>query len=282
MLSKELVYFFSSAEANGAIISTGNKAEGRKDEFSVQLNNPLAIPHDAMNCTIEVTAAAIWNTTPNVSAKIGNNKFYLSLEENESQVNVIITIPDGLYGVSELEATIKRGLVTLGKNPDLVSFIQDEATQKLILSLLPYAQVDFTQPDTPRGVLGFDSRLAPLTLQGTNSLEDADSEAAFNRTNSYLIKSDIVGNGIPINSLADGILAQVAIDVKPGSQINYRPYYPPKSNANELIGHVKNYFSFSLVDQINREVSTSNEEWSFTTVIRYNMPVVNRYTGSRR
>ena len=125
--------------------------------------------------------------------------------------------------------------------------------------------------------MGFEARLAPLTPQPGPWLERADFQASFNRTNSFLIRSDLVGNGIPVNSKAAGILAQVMIDEPPGSQVNYVPFFPPRSDADELIAHNKNFFSFFLVDQLGREVDTFGENWSFTLVIRYQIPVPNRH-----
>ena len=287
LLDKQICYFFSSAEQNGAIISDINRAEGRKDEFSVQLNAPgLVIPHEALNCTVEVTAASIWNTVPNISAKIGNNKFYLHTEyvpdENPPDPplpqDITITIPDGLYGVSELQATIQRELVNIGYPEEVLALEEDEATQKLVLNF-GYANswADFTQPNSVREIMGFEARLAPLTPQPGPWLEPADFQASFNRTNSFLIRSDLVGNGIPVNSKAAGILAQVMIDKAPGQQINYQPFFPPRSDADELISHNKNFFSFQLTDQLGREVDTFGEEWFFTLVIRYQIPVPNRH-----
>ena len=288
LIDKQIVYFFSSAIDNGAIITAQNLAEGRKDEFSVQLNAPgLVVPHGAINCTVEVTAASIWNSVPNISAKIGNNKFYFHTEyipdidppNPPLPQDITVTIPDGLYGVSELQGAIQRVLVNIGYPQDVLSLDEDEAQSKLVLNF-GYADswADFTQPNSCREVMGFDARLAPETPQPEPWLEIADNVASFNRTNSFLIRSDLVGNGIPVNNKASGILAQVLIDKPPGSQISYTPIYPPRSDGSELVGHSKNYFNFFLVDQLGRETNTQGEEWSFTCVIRYQMAIPNRYS----
>jgi hypothetical protein len=69
LLHCEESFFFSSDKANGAqnVSSDGSL-------FNVELYNPISIPKEAIYCTLEITAATIWNVSPNISAAIGNNK----------------------------------------------------------------------------------------------------------------------------------------------------------------------------------------------------------------
>ena len=156
----------------------------------------------------------------------------------------------------------------------MITLSGDDATQKTVITFNEdNTQIDFTQSDTPRDVLGFNSRLAPLALEPAVHIEFGDNTAAFNRTNSFVIQGDLISNGIPINSIARGVMANVPITSSPGSQIIYQPFLPPAVNANELIGRTKNYFSFRLTDQINRPVDTLGELWGFTVVISFWMKV---------
>ncbi len=70
VLEKTLTYIFSSDPANGAETLT---AKG--DEFSTTLYDPISVPHHAKYCTLEVIAANVWWTIPNVSAALNNNIF---------------------------------------------------------------------------------------------------------------------------------------------------------------------------------------------------------------
>ena len=121
----------------------------------------------------------------------------------------------------------------------------------------------------PRVILGFNSRLVPLVPQTPPYNEAGDTTAAFNTISSFLIKSDLVSDGIPVNSVSSGTIANVLIDVPPGSLINYTPFHPTRVDASELIGRPKNSFNFRLTDQNGVAVNTSGEYWSFTVVLRY-------------
>ena len=43
------------------------------DRFDVYLNDPITIPKNAVNCTVECVKAQVWYVSPNISAEIGNN-----------------------------------------------------------------------------------------------------------------------------------------------------------------------------------------------------------------
>jgi len=265
LLHCEESFFFSSDKANGAqnVSSDGSL-------FNVELYNPISIPKEAIYCTLEITAATIWNVSPNISAAIGNNK----LNFNSGGANAVITIPDGLYGVDELAARIRIEVVKLGLPNDVFVFGADDSTSKIVYHFhLRRRFIDFTQPDSFRDVLGFNSRLVPLTPQGAEHIEDGDTTAGFNRINNYLIKSDIISNGISVNAVSDSIIAAVLITSKPGSQIVFTPFHPPKANANQLIGHSKTNFGFRLTDEQGRAVDTQGQTYSFTIVIKYAIQV---------
>jgi hypothetical protein len=261
LLHCEESFFFSSDAANGA---KNKSPDGSL--FNVQLYSPISIPKEAIYCTLEVTSATIWNVSPNIAESIGNNKFYFHTAGSDFN----FTIPDGLYGVDELAARIQREIVELGLPPDLFVFSADASTQKVVIAY-NYANswIDFTQPDSIRDVLGFDARLVPLTGQPANHSETGDFTANFNRIQNYLLKSDIISDGISVNAVSDSIIADVLITSKPGSQIIYAPYHPPKANADQLIGHSKTNFNFRLTDQQGRRVDTLGESYAFTIVIRF-------------
>ena len=129
--------------------------------------------------------------------------------------------------------------------------------------------VDFTIANSCRNILGFDARQVPAVAEAAGYLEVSDDIARFNRITSYLIRSSLVSNGIPVNSTAAGIIASIPISVAPGSQIVYSPPHPIQADASELVGQIKNYFNFSLLDQEQRRVNTNGEVYTFVVVLRY-------------
>ena len=70
LVPKSACFFFTSDEASGArnVSQDGSK-------FTVYLDRPISIPKSAMDCTIEVNQATIWNTSYNISSAFNNNVF---------------------------------------------------------------------------------------------------------------------------------------------------------------------------------------------------------------
>ena len=68
---------------------------------------------------------------------------------------------------------------------------------------------------------------------------------------------------------SSGIIADIPINAPVGSLINYEPRHPINCDATELIGNPKQTFIFTLVDQLERDVSTLGEEFSLSVVIEY-------------
>jgi hypothetical protein len=276
LLEKQLSFIFSSNPNNGA---QSVSADG--SSFSVQLNNTIALPAEAIYATLEVQSANIWWSVPNLSASLNNNTLHIYSEwiADDGGVpagypNYTITIPDGLYGLTELSAAIARELVNQGLPSDLFRLTGDDSTQKTILTF-GYDQVttlDFTQANTFREILGFDSRFVPTTPKTAGWSEYSDNVARFNQISSFLINTDLISDGIPVNNTSSGTIANVLIDVTPGSLINYAPVISVKANADQLIGKSTNFFSFRLTDQDRRAVNTNSEYWSLTVVIKYYIP----------
>ena len=259
LIPKSASFFFSSDPANQA---QNVSADG--SQFTVVLNSPLALPKGAMAATLSVSQANIWNTSYNISAAFGNNVFRFRSANNDHT----IIFPDGLYSLSGLNSYLSTQFANLGLSSNLLSVGGDDATQRAIITFVNAGdQVDFTVANSVREILGFNARLVVATIAGFNAF--SDEPANFNRVNSYLIRSNLVSQGIPVNSIGQGIIAQVPINVSPGSQIHYQPLNPIPVDAGELVGMGRNVFTFSLVDQNLRPTPTAGETWDFVLVLTY-------------
>lgn len=272
IIDKEMSIFFSSDEKNGAenVSSDGSS-------FQVSLNKPLSIPSAAVQCKMGITQASIWNTSANISPEFGNNIFSF-ITTDVSNINqggpitTNINIPEGLYSVIGLNTYMGTQFKNLGFPTNLITISGDDATQSIILTFLEAGtQVDFTVGGSCREVLGFNARLSPEIPQAAGYSDYGDNEAAFNRTNSYLIRSDIVSYGIPINNKAANIIAQIPITAAPGSQINYQPTNILWCDASELIGQTRLNLSFVLNNQSLQPTPTSGDNWSFILTIAYSI-----------
>lgn len=194
--------------------------------------------------------------------------------------NFILTIPTGLYDLSGLNQAIIRelenvGAQTLDSNGDflpLINLSPDDATQKVEIKYnYTNVSIDFSQPNTFREILGFNSAIygpynnIPFTLL-------ADNTAKFNTINSLILHSDLTNKGIRFNNDYNQTIGQVLINVPPGSQIVSTPFNPPKVNVQELAGVIKTTIKFWLTDEQNRRVNTNGEPWSLRLVIKWLQP----------
>ena len=153
-----------------------------------------------------------------------------------------------------------------------MSLSPDEATNKVEIRLnYDDVSIDFTQPNTFREILGFNSRVVgPYVPTPINIL--ADNVAAFNQVNYFIIHSDLTNSGIRFNNQYDQAIAQVLIDVTPGSQIVSTPYNPPRIMVDELVNTKRDLIRMWLTDDKNRRINTNSENWSCRLLIKYLRP----------
>jgi hypothetical protein len=249
---KKVFLFSSDPEAGASNLSV------KGDSFHVDLNTPLVIPEGAYSARLSVLDSSIWNTVPNIASFYNNNIL---------NVNAIPTIiPDGLYSLDDLNATLARQLDLNGLSKTAVIFEADNATQKVVMVLEAGITVDFTPSDFNE-VVGFDS------ITYNSAVNFAPSVANFNRIEFFIIECSEVLNGISLNNINSGIIHKHIISAGTGSQSNYSPFNPQPVNISNLIGQKTGKFSFRLRDQLNRVVDTNNETYAFTVLIEYDIEV---------
>ena len=272
VIPQEISMLLTSDPTQGA---SNVSADG--SQFSVQLEEAISIPRDAMNITISAEESTIWWVIPNIITG-QNDKLYITAPDTLDVTQVyVITLPQGLYDLSGLNQAILRELENAGAkvSPEpVINLSADENTQKVEIRFeYDVVEIDFTQSDTFRDILGFNSQVlgpylgAPVTIL-------ANTVAKFNTVNSFLIHSTLTNRGLRFNNKYDQTLSQVLIDVTPGSQIVSAPFNPPKVNAPELAGATRTNLTMWLTDEKNRAVNTNGEVWTTRIVIRYLKPVV--------
>lgn len=262
IVQKKATYIFSSDPALGAF---NVSADG--SSFNVNLQYPISIPRLAKYCTAEIHSASIWYTTPNVSADLANNTFSFF-----DGANIItLTVPNGLYNFDQLLQAIilaSTNYVLTFPFDQLFLFVPNESTQKVSISFLqPAVYIIWPLLGGMANLFGF--------IAGTNTGPQppttvlAPNVAQFNLINQYLINSDLVHTGVPINSNSSTVLGVVYIDVPPGELINFQPQNPLIVNADELIAGTRTGFRFTLTNQNGVLLNTNGEFWSFILVLRY-------------
>ena len=272
LIEKQFSAFFNSSVSSGSV-KIGNLG----NRFQVQLETPFAIPSDSIYASLEVVSTKVWNVSPNISALIGNNKLYFTY----AGYNFTIQFPDGLYGIDELNKHLSiyfNDSVILPN--DLFLFSENPSTQKVSIQINYLGvMINFQFPNSCIDVLGFytthdeinDIFTSTIVLDSVVAGASfvAPNQARFNRIVNYYITSNLLSDGIPINSKSMGIIAEIPINVGVGSLVNYLPTNPLKIDCSDLIGQSKQLVSFALLDQEGRDVETSGEDFSLTIVIRY-------------
>ena len=280
-IPQELSMLVSSDPGQGA---RNVSSDGSSFEIALE-GDGIFIPREALNVRLSVEEATVWWTVPNIITGT-NDTMYIYGDDDTLPVPVpqlfTVVIPQGLYDLSGLNQAVQSGLEALGartldagSNPlPLISFAEDTATNKAVIRFnYTNVTVDFTQADTPRTILGFNSAVygpyagAPLNVTAPNV-------AQFNVVNSFLIKSDLVSQGLRFNNAYNQIISQVLIDVTPGSQIVSKPYHPAKTDAQGLAGVRRRNLRFSLTDESNNPVNTNSEFWTARLLITYLLPYV--------
>lgn len=239
--------------------------------FTVFLDNELKIPSTAVMTTIEVDNATIWYNTPNIVQGV-NDTLYV----DDNGTPYVVVIETGLYSIDALNDAINREIVNLGGDSNLIKLIGDESINKSIIQYNKVGvQIDFTQSNTFREILGFNSRLSPLAPSSIiGETDTGDNVAAFNQVEYYLIHSDIISKGFTLDNYESDVIARVLIDKTPGKQLLYNPDNPDKITANDLIKNPRSQLTFTLTDQNNNNIDTRGEYWSVKVIIEYEIPFV--------
>jgi hypothetical protein len=281
-VQQEIPLIVSSDPTSG---STNLSSDG--SSFTVNVTNQacLSVPRDAVNVQMGVSKALIYNVSPNVfaSGSRQNNKFKITL--NLPPVTIFeVTLPEGLYSIDDIQTF-------------MVSFMANitaALANAVVFSAIPSSgHVNIASTNAAFQLIDFQSNVVYQRfgmLLGFNPITYAFSSAGFNNTspdvatlnsvNSYLLTSSLIPNGMPVNGAFSGVLAQIPIDVPPGSQIIYRPPTVDMFDASQLAGASVSQFSIALRADNGSEV-TMGEYFSATLRITYMVPYALKSASGR-
>ena len=267
-IKQEISLLISSDTANGAINKT---ADG--STFEIEFDQGFRIPREATNVKLTLETAEIWWSIPNITVGVNDTLYITGPDPSDVSTVFQVTIPKGLYDVSGLNTAIATALEAAGAKitpSPLITIYGDNSTQKVQLER-NYAAIaiDFTQSDTFRDLMGFNSQV--IASGGPDTIA-ADNEAAFNQINYFLINTSLVNTGLLINGSSSNTIGRVLITASPGSQITHQPFNPPKSNAQHLAGAIVSKAKFWVTDDLANNVNTDAENWSAELSIKYDMP----------
>jgi len=260
MREKQITLFVSSDVSNGADYVSQNGSY-----FNIDFQEHIHVPNHAESCTLELHAASIWWTNPNISFELANNTAPYTWTGASGNDTVIL--PSGLYNLADLNISLNREITNLTGVINMITLGGDDATGKVTITYnTPGFAFNFVPAGTIRDIIGFAPRTSPPPFI---TVDTADYKAEFSNLEHFLVHSDLVSNGMIINNNVNQTIAKVPIIAEPGHQIVYEPTNPLPISADELIGKTLSHATFWLTDHLNLPVHTNNEVWTAVIVIRY-------------
>jgi len=208
---------------------------------------------------IGLLSYSLWYSWYNVSAEIGNNKFYY----NNGSLDRVLTIPDGQYGISALNSTIKVLISAVGDNSDNIKIEGNYNTLKVEITQLNGYVVQFPSVSSLYKIFGF--YVNQVLVAGVNvSSVQPDITLGIDALS---INCSILDSRYNItNNSTSTSLILLNVNVSPGSSINAvvaSPTYLPIAVSGNI-----NSLQFTITSQDGTEVNLNGENVSLSLHIQ--------------
>ena len=239
------------------ITSGGNDINGSSHDFNINFSN-LGLIHDAnTKHEIALISYSLWYSWYNVSVALANNLF----KYYNGTTNRTLTIPNGQYGVSDLNSLIKNLILGQGDDPDAITISGNYNTLKVDIIITGSYTVTFDGTGLDR-LLGFNSG----TLTAGTSSSDVQPDIT-NGIDAVQIHTSLISpKSNLINNTQSTCLHQFTPQSGPGSNLSATiayPIYLPMSNSGNV-----HFSSFSIKDNLGRTLDLNGEQTSFVFHIR--------------
>lgn len=238
LVQRELSFIVDSDIRSGALEKT---ADG--SAFTIQLDQPIFIPSNAINPTLDIEESAVWYTTPNIydDGPNQNNKF--TFYYSRPRIQMDLEIPKGIYDVSQIEQQMNNA-ITEGSggeiNTNAIQIIPDQSTGIIGIKVL-YSNIYKILSNNNRLVIDF----------GTGSQNIAIASGNYTVEELVIVINQTIINGSnPIttdfitlkNQGIDGEdQSKLELEVIWTDTINFgRILFPTFSGIGETIGFINN------------------------------------------
>lgn len=273
----EMLLICSSDPNNGALNLSENK-----DRFDIEFAEPLSIEGEP---TMKILTASMFFNFPNIDATNNVlNYTWIKYSSNgviASQGTGTVTLPVGLYSLSDIDAEISRQVRNDDTNDltgDAISLTPNNATGKavctvslpnIVNSLYDYTlNVNWTTSSLA-SILGFTSNVtvSQLTDKGDFVASEAANQASLNQVNAVRVHCSAC-TGSLVNGASSDTLCEIPIDVSPGSQLNYNPRIVPRISAPAFKTNL-NRLTVKLTDEQNRSINMNGEIFTVTLLVEW-------------
>lgn len=218
--------------------------------FVVNFNQPIQL--GSLNYKLALAKVETWNTNPNC---VGNSIAYTL---NGSPFT--LAIPNGQYGISDLNAVFKEELEGRGADIGSASIVANENTNRVVIELdssVDTVAVDLTASGNIAHLLGFDEVVVSATREGDRIANITNS------VDTWQVKCDVV-NGSYSNGTVDQIIFNFAPTVPTSSFIEIEPLHLIYMQVNtSIISSMR----FELVDNLGRPIDLAGEDVVYTILI---------------
>ena len=191
----------------------------------------------------------------NISAAQSNNVFRFSIDAGNTFTSVLI--PDGNYGVQDLNLELQQLVVNNGGATDQFSFAADYNTLRvdlLFYNLLYH--IDFSVPNTFREILGFNSQVyigAILLHRAENGANITNNIDSISINNSIVSPANILLN----NKQSTSLFHITDYGSGPGSYLTSQVAYPIYLPIN-IAGNIHD-INISIRNQDDQIVNLNGE-----------------------
>ena len=267
----ETVLFVSSAISAGA---RNKSADG--SSFDISFDQPLTVTGTP---SVRCLQSTVFYTSPNVTAANNGLRIsWFSLDTvNPTTVHNFhhqITFARGLYSVDDLNAVLRRELLSQGLASDTFQLVADNATQRVGARINAPDNIDgFTAEfghvdSTINTLLKFTKDEGASRVQGERVLMADGAEAEFAPCSSILLHCSLASGPYLNGAGAQDVIASIALDATPGSQIMFMPQVSPRILAPALLSNVATA-RISITDQDGGALDTMGEDFQATLLIEW-------------
>jgi hypothetical protein len=198
---------------------------------------------------VALIKATVWYSWFNIASYYNNNSFkYFNGTEWKD-----VEIPDGNYSLDELNKFIQRILIQNADDPDLICFIPNYSTLRLIISLKPSVQMNL-KFGTLHEVLGYEKTIVTESSEGSKTVDITRG------VNSILIHCSLISSSYN-NGVTSDILYSFLPDKPPGNLLDISPNTPIYLPINEIC-QIKS-IRMRITDQQNRPVRLNGEHATY-------------------
>jgi len=181
----------------------------------------------------------------------------------------IISFPQGLYTVADLNDQTDKLLRQSGFDGDAIIWDEEGSTSKVKMTQKTIGTtVDFSVANSIAPLLGFDATPRPTS---TVANEEVTSEniADLPPIHYFHVATSLVDEGALIGNKKRNVIAKIPVNVPANHQINFEPRHRVKYQCQKLAGNLVRSIEMVLYDQQLREVNTGGEYWSAVLMISW-------------